>query len=156
MRGRTSGRGCRLRRTRNPLSQWILHSSFCRRKTQPRATQMRYRAQGHSERSRVYRPVSKPRPVMEYTPRRKETTQRELTLRTWFGGWTRCAAWAWGSCQQPLIASTGFFFQTPTMPISLDGNESYPAQNFSISQLLHAAKRKLQSTTSGGRFVWGL
>ena len=40
------------------------------------------------------------------------------------------------------------------MSLSIDDDESYLGQNLSISQLLHTAKRKLQGTVFGGRFVW--
>jgi hypothetical protein len=39
------------------------------------------------------------------------------------------------------------------MSISVDG-ESYPGQGLSVSQLLYAAKRKLQGTSLDGRCVW--
>jgi len=44
-------------------------------------------------------------------------------------------------------------FGMPTMSISADLDEFYPGQNLSVSQLLHAAKRKLRGNTLGGRFV---
>ena len=43
-----------------------------------------------------------------------------------------------------------------TMSTSPDNGESYPGRSFSISQLLYAAKRKLQGTMLGGRCVSGL
>jgi hypothetical protein len=44
--------------------------------------------------------------------------------------------------------------RTPTMlSISVGGGESYPGRSFSISQLLYAAKQKLQGTPLGGRYV---
>ena len=46
-------------------------------------------------------------------------------------------------------------FRTPiTMSISVGAGESYPGRSFSISQLLHAAKRKLQGTTFAGRYAY--
>jgi len=45
--------------------------------------------------------------------------------------------------------------QVTTMSIPFVYDEPYPGHDCSISQLLHAAKRKLQGTTSGGRFVNG-
>lgn len=39
------------------------------------------------------------------------------------------------------------------MSASIDSKGPYPAQDFSVSQLLHAAKMKLQDATFGGRFV---
>jgi len=41
-----------------------------------------------------------------------------------------------------------------TMTISVGGGESYPGHNFSISQLLDAAKRKLLDSTFDGGYVW--
>ena len=43
-----------------------------------------------------------------------------------------------------------------TMSVSVDCDESYLGQNLSISQLLHAAKMKLQSTAFSEWFVWWL
>ena len=48
---------------------------------------------------------------------------------------------------------------TSTSPVSMayistSSDESYPGRDFSISQLLHAAKRKLQSAVLGGRSVY--
>ena len=40
---------------------------------------------------------------------------------------------------------------TTMTSISVGGGEFYPGRSFSISQLLYAAKRKIQSTTSNGR-----
>ena len=40
-----------------------------------------------------------------------------------------------------------------TMSISVSGGESYPGRSFSVSQLLYAAKRKLQSPMFYGRCV---
>ena len=42
------------------------------------------------------------------------------------------------------------------MPASIDSDESYLGQNFTVSQLLRVAKRKLQVTAFNGRFVQGL
>ena len=40
-------------------------------------------------------------------------------------------------------------------PMSIDSGEPYPGQNLTISQLLHAAHKKLQGTIFvGERFVW--
>lgn len=40
------------------------------------------------------------------------------------------------------------------MSDSVGGGESYPGQDLSAPQLLHAARRKLWDTTFGGRCVW--
>ena len=44
-------------------------------------------------------------------------------------------------------------FQTPVM--SVNSEKPHLAQGYSVSQLLHAAKWKLQGATFGGRFVCG-
>jgi len=44
-------------------------------------------------------------------------------------------------------------FRLPTMSTPIDRDVSYLGQNLSVSQLLHAAKRKLQGSTFSGRFV---
>ena len=49
----------------------------------------------------------------------------------------------------------GFQLVRPPMSVSIDGEAPHPAQDYSASQLLHAAKTKLQVSTFGGRFVWG-
>ena len=43
-----------------------------------------------------------------------------------------------------------------TMSTSVDYEGSYSGQSFSVSQLLYAAKRKLQGATFGGRCVWAV
>ena len=48
---------------------------------------------------------------------------------------------------------------TPTSPISMayiskDSEESFPDRDFSVSQLLHAAKRKLRNAMLGGRCAY--
>jgi len=49
--------------------------------------------------------------------------------------------------------STASSSSNTTMSISVSGGESYPGRSFSVSQLLYAAKRKLQSPTLHGRWV---
>ena len=54
---------------------------------------------------------------------------------------------------------TSISCDTPTLPIimayiSKDSEESFPDRDFSISQLLHAAKRKLQNAMLGGRYAY--
>jgi len=39
--------------------------------------------------------------------------------------------------------------------MSIDDDELYPGRDLSIPQLLHSAKKKLQGTAFGGRFVQG-
>jgi len=39
------------------------------------------------------------------------------------------------------------------MSISVGGGESYPGRSFSVSQLLYAAKKKLEGSTLAGRCV---
>jgi len=53
------------------------------------------------------------------------------------------------------MRQTGLIFQVPTMSTPLSGDEPYPGQDYSVSQLLHAIRRKLEATTSYGRFVEG-
>jgi len=40
------------------------------------------------------------------------------------------------------------------MPNSVGSVDSYPGQDLSVLQLLHAARKKMQDTTLGGRWVW--
>ena len=55
------------------------------------------------------------------------------------------------------LSERSSIFRTPvTMSISVGAGESYPGRSFSVSQLLHAAKRKLQGTTFTGRCVYSL
>ena len=37
---------------------------------------------------------------------------------------------------------------------SIGGGKFYPGQDLSVSQLIHAARRKLQDTIFSGRYVW--
>ena len=41
-----------------------------------------------------------------------------------------------------------------TMSVAIYNRETYPGRSFSVSQLLYAAKRKLQETAFCGRYVW--
>jgi hypothetical protein len=63
------------------------------------------------------------------------------------------------ACSQPsCITSLLRAHGTPTFPIRamsalVDDEVFHPTQGYSVSQLLYAARRKLQGTTLDGRFV---
>ena len=55
-----------------------------------------------------------------------------------------------GACLNPTTHDRDSF----DMSVSTGGNETYPGQNLSISQLLYAVRKKLQDACFAGRFVW--